>query len=464
MNLAELRERRNRVFQAMDALYRLRENESDGDFTPEDLAAYDRLQREYDELSVRIGAEEAKEAPIARAIDRGRRHAEMAREIAVPRRKSDPIELAPTAARRGTGQFSILRAIRGAISRSGLQGYELEYQQEMRAAGGRSRHDVEFDEGSQFFVPWDLPLDRRASGNGSPERRDFDTTAGAGGLATMTDSTMIEFLRNNLLMGQLGAKFMSDMANGGYTIPKQTGTGTVSWVAEGGTGSESQAAVGQVAFNPDGMIVGYTDLSRRVIYSSSYDAELLVREDLSGLVAVELDRVGWNGSGSGVVPLGIIQNSSCPTVAIGTNGGPPTWAAIVSLKTNVTVANVLNGKRAYVTTGAGEGKLKQTLIASAAASDMIWSLREDRINGAPAYSTEQIPSNLTKGSSGAVCSAVVYGAFENAAYAIWGPLDILVNPYSNDIGRLLRISVAQTADFNLRRPEAFSKIVDMTTT
>ena len=43
--------------------------------------------------------------------------------------------------------------------------------------------------------------------------------------------------------------------------------------------------------------------------------------------------------------------------------------------------------------------------------------------------SQQVPSNLTKGSASGTCSAVIYGDWSSLIVAQWGsPLDILVNP------------------------------------
>src|SRR5690606_10666975 len=125
------------------------------------------------------------------------------------------------------------------------------------------------------------------------------------------------------------------------------------------------------------------------------------------VLALELDRVGFNGSGSGAEPEGILQNSSVETVAIGLDGGPATHGTVVDLETNVASANADFGSLAYVTSPKGRGVLKQTVIGSNAAAKMIWENNE--INGYQAFATNQIPSNLTKGSYGTDLTAILFG-------------------------------------------------------
>ena len=44
--------------------------------------------------------------------------------------------------------------------------------------------------------------------------------------------------------------------------------------------------------------------------------------------------------------------------------------------------------------------------------------------------SNNVPSNLTKGSSSGVCSALIYGNFSDLLIGLFGDSEILVDPYS----------------------------------
>ena len=424
------------------AILKRAKDDGDRDLTDEEDAEFNRLCDERDGYDAELKKLEKREGRQARAT--AQQHApNMPRGIEpASEDRNDPV-IHPDRAR-----YSILRAIRRRAEGLPVDGYEGEISQEIARRMGK--------EPQSFFLPLTLPARSHLSG---AERRDFDTTAGTGGIPTILAPRMIDALRNRIVMTRLGAQLLTGMI-GNFSIPKLTGTGSAYWVAEGSAPTESAQSVGQVSFTPK-TLGAFTDITRKLMLQSSIDAEQLVMDDLMKVIAIELDRVGLNGSGSGAEPTGIMQNGACPTVALGTNGAAPTWDMLVDLETNVGDANIDVAGCAYVTSPVGRGKLKKTLHAGSTAADYLWDRRENTINGYPTAVTKQIPKTLTKGSSGAVCTAAVFGDFTQAVYAMWGALDLLVDPYTSSTTGTVRIVALQDVDFQLRNAAAFAKCVDM---
>jgi HK97 family phage major capsid protein len=134
---------------------------------------------------------------------------------------------------------------------------------------------------------------------------------------------------------------------------------------------------------------------------------------------------------------------------------------MIEMETDVADANADGLSLAYVTNARGRGVLKTTLKASAAGSTMLWE--NDMVNGYPALMSNQMPKNLVKGSSGAVCSSMLFGDFSQAIIALWTGVDILADPYTGGNEGATSIYAHQDFDFQVRYDEAFSKIVDMLT-
>jgi HK97 family phage major capsid protein len=270
---------------------------------------------------------------------------------------------------------------------------------------------------------------------------------------------MIEFLRNNMLARRLGARVMSGM-NGNFTIPKVTGTGTAYWVTEGNAPTESTQTIGAVTFTPK-TLGAFSDYSRAFLNQTSVDAEQFVREDLSMVQAIELDRVAFNGSGVAAEPEGIIPNASVNVVVMGTNGTQLTWAKIVEMESTIETQNALNGSLAFVTNPVVRGSMKGiTRVPSSTFPDYLWK-DDNTTNSYPAYSSNQIPKTLTKGTSAGICAAAIFGDFTQIIYALWGGLDTLVDPYTGGTAGNVRIITLQDADFHVRQPKAFSVIKDI---
>lgn len=338
-------------------------------------------------------------------------------------------------------RYSLLRAIERRAQGLPLDGYEGEVSQEIARRSGKAAQG--------FYLPFALPV----------ERRDLGTSQAAGVIqTTVLGNRFIDLLRNRVVLANLGATVMEDMV-GPFALPKQASSGAGYWVAEGNAPTESQQAIGQVSFTP-ATLGAFTDITRSLTKQTSMSAEQFVRDDLTRVLAIELDRTGINGSGSGAQPTGILQDSEIATVAIGTNGGAPTWAKIVEMESTVAAANADVASMAYLTSALGRGKLKTTEKGSAGYPVYLWD-SGNLVNGYRAVATNQVPSNLSKG-SGSNLTAAIFGDFSALVMAMWGGVDIVVDPYSQSTSGTVRVVALVDAQIKFRTKESLCKIVDMT--
>ena len=297
-------------------------------------------------------------------------------------------------------------------------------------------------------------------------KRDLSVgTATAGGHTVSTDllaSSFIDILRNNMVVAQR-ATTLTDLV-GNIAIPRQTGGATAYWVAEAVAITESQQAFDQVTLSPE-TVGAFTDFSRKLMLQSSIDVEAFVRSDLTRVLALEIDRVCINGSGSSNQPEGILNVTGIGDVAGGTNGAAPDWADIVDLESAVAADNANVGDLVYVTNQKVRGRLKKTFVDSGSNAERVWDTRAGNqpLNGLEALVTNQVPSNLVKGSSGAVCSAILYGNFSDLILAMWGGLDITVDPYTGSTSGNVRVVALQDVDVAVRHPESFAAMLDALT-
>lgn len=339
-------------------------------------------------------------------------------------------------------RYSVVKAIRDVVEFGQVRGLEREVSDEIARASGKSLK-------GNFFMPM--------------QTFNLDTSTGAGLVETIKDfSNFIELLRSKMTAQTVGATVLSDLY-GNIQLPRQSGGGTAYWIAANGSNTiTSSNQTSDYAGLAQKTVGAQTTYTRQMLKQTSMDVEAFVQNDLATVVALELDRVGFAGSGSGAVPEGILYNSDVTTVALGSpDGGAPTWAKMVEMETAVAAENADIGKLAYVTTPQGRGKMKSTVAASSTAK-FIWA-DDNTINGYSAYASNQLPHDLTKGSYGTGLSSAIFGNFADLIYGLWGGLDILVNPYTGDAAGSVRITALQDADVCLRHPESFSIIVDMAT-
>lgn len=293
-------------------------------------------------------------------------------------------------------------------------------------------------------------------------------TAGGNLVATeLLGSSFIELLRNALVLDQLGVTFLRDLS-GNIAIPKQTGDATGYWVAENAAPTESQQTVGQLLLTPK-TIGAYCDFSRKLLIQSSIDVEAFIRADLAAILARMIQVGAINGDGTGGAPTGILNTSGIGSVAGGTNGLAPTYAHMVDLETAVGQANGDVGNLRFLTNSKVRGKLRKTEIFTGTSGHPVFtsqpgSAGNGDILGYDAVVTNSVPSNLVKGSSGAVCSAAIFGAWQQLIVALWGGLDIMLDPYTGSASGTRRVVAFQDVDIGVRQVAAFAAMKDALTT
>lgn len=306
-----------------------------------------------------------------------------------------------------------------------------------------------------FLLPWNAPLARK---------RAADTTTWAGTIQTTVMGTLIDLLRPKLALARLGARVLTGL-DGPFNMPKKTSAPTAAWVAEGASLTPAQAAIGNVAWTPK-TVGASTEITRKLLIASSsnFDIQEMVEDDLTDAIAQAVEIAAINGSGSGAQPLGILQRGgSVNSIAMGTNGGPLTWKVLNQVIGKVEGSNAPADKRGWLinpTTLAWMGGTPR----EAGQPKYLWDADNPGfpIAAYRAETTTNLPSNLTKG-SGTNLSALIYGNWAEMIIAMFSGIDVVVNPYSLDLSGGIRITAFQDCDVNLRYPEAFCFISDLTT-
>lgn len=298
-----------------------------------------------------------------------------------------------------------------------------------------------------------------------------DLTAGAptgGGNLVATEvlgSSFIDLLRNAMILDRLGVTVLNDLS-GNIAIPSQTGAATSYWVAEGVAPTESQQTIGQVPLTPK-TIGAFTDFTRRLLLQSSIAVELFVRMDLARVLASGVQDGAFNGTGTGNQPTGLANISGIGSVAMGTNGGAPTYDMYVDLETAVSNANADVGNMAYVTNSKVRGKSRKTQEFSSTNGKPVWTSGRERgigdVLGYDAYVTNTIPSNLTKGSASGICSAAYFANWSDFLVGFWGGVDIMLDPYALSTSGGKRVIALQDVDFNVRNVGSFAAVKDVLT-
>lgn len=287
-------------------------------------------------------------------------------------------------------------------------------------------------------------------------------TNNAGGFAVQTDvpgASFIDALRNAMVLNGLGTQFLTGLV-GNVAIPKLSAGATAYWVAENNAPTESQQTLAQVTLSPK-TVGAYVDFSRRLTLQASIDVEGMVQRDLATTLGLAIQQAAISGSGSSNQPSGILTQVTASVIG-GTNGLAPTWAHIVQLESDVATANADVGSLAYLTNAKVRGKLKGTSKVSGQ-NGFVWDGGTTPVNGYNAAVTNAVPSNLTKGTSSGVCSAIIFGNFADLVIGMWGGLDLMVDPYTGSNAGTVRVVALQDVDVALRNTVSFATMVDALT-
>ena len=317
--------------------------------------------------------------------------------------------------------------------------------------------DVRGKASQGLLIPFDI-LSR------SLVQRDLNVgTATAGGNLVATNllsASFIDLLRNAMVIDGLGTQMLTGLV-GNIAIPGQSGAATAYWVTEGNAPTESQQTIRQVTMSPK-TVGAFTDISRKLILQESIGVEAFVQRDLATVIGLAIQSVAIQGGGSNE-PNGILATAGIGDVAGGTNGAAPTWANIVELESDVSVANADVGSLAYLTNARVRGRLKTTYEDGPGSGIRVWQNGDTPLNGYRAAVTNAVPSNLTKGTANGICSAIIFGNFADLMIGMWGGLDLTVDPYSNSTSGTVRVVALQDVDVAVRNAVSFSAMRDALT-
>jgi len=341
--------------------------------------------------------------------------------------------------------YSFMKAVRGLVNGSGLQGLEREVSEDIAKRSGR--------EARGFYAPDSFWTGRRDLTVG---------TATAGGHLKPTDhmgDQFVDALRARLVFNELGARFMTGL-KGDVAIPKLATGVSAGFVAENGATSEVNAVFAQITMSPKSL-GAFTDVSRLLMIQSDPSVEQIVRDDLLNAVAQKVEDVAIEGGGSNE-PTGITGTAGIGSVAIGTNGGDLTWQAITDLVKEVEVDNAaINGNTlAYLTNPKVKSHMASTPKVASTDSVMLLDAPWDSLYGYDLAVTNNVPSDLTKGTLDPA-SAMIFGDFSQLMIGFFSTPDVLIDPYTAGSTGAVRIRVMQEMDVAVRHAQSFAACLDI---
>ena len=288
------------------------------------------------------------------------------------------------------------------------------------------------------------------------DKRALDVaTDGTDLVAVNNASAIIPVLRPNPIVGSLGATIITGLV-GDLDLPRQSSATAATWEGENDANAESTPGFNKLSLTPK-RLGAYTEISKQLLAQRSPSVDALVRSDLEIAIANALDVAAINGAGSGGVPEGILNVTGIGNVIGGTNGAVPTFANMVALETAINSANADGDSMAYLTTPGIKGFLK-TKVKEAGQASYVYE--GNQINGYNAFTSTNVPSTLTKGTSSGNCHAIVFGNWRELILAQWAGVDIVVDPYSLSKNAKIQLVINAWYDVAVRHAASFSAMKD----
>lgn len=347
-------------------------------------------------------------------------------------------------------EFSLAGMIASAIGSPipGLDlGPSLEITQELRArAGGHA------------FLGFPAPrqaLWLRADYARRLERRaDISTTLPATGpganlIPLALDGAYVDALRARTVVIAAGAQMIDDLV-GDLDIPRMKETGQVGWAAEGDEFMETTEAFDRVSFRPKtcGSISSYS--RNMLLQAQNPGIEMIIRDDLSRLLALEFDRVALCGSGIGPQPLGLVRNPLVQHYAETEFG----YLHNVEMRAMLTGANVDLTSLGWIGNSRIDGWSLSALdaVSRPLGKGIVFLGLADYVSNVATAENVTGPPPQPQ-----IANPLLLGAWSDLYLAAWSALDILPNALADSAYRrgAVLVRALMTVDVNVRHPESF---------
>ena len=325
------------------------------------------------------------------------------------------------------GRVNVLDAIAAQIENRSVTGALAEFQAEAKRQGLTARN-------GGILVPTSIF-----------EKRATMTTTGAA--AVVPDDyradQFIGLLRNSLIVRSLGARVLTGL-KGDTVIPKATGAATAYWLNEGDALTESGTTYGSIKLEPK-TVGALTAFSRNLALQSNPSIEALLRDDISAVVGLAVDKALIHGTAVAKQPVGILNVVGIQTASLATL----TWAGIMTMLEKLGLENIT--PNAALTHPKVATKLRSVLTADGLPG---WLLDDNgRLAGIPTSVTNQLDAKAGSPATG----RLIVGDFSQIVVGEWGVTEILANPYATGYYEKgdVQLRIMHTMDAVVRHPKAF---------
>jgi len=329
--------------------------------------------------------------------------------------------------------FDFKRFLNTAAGRTPLEGAEAEVVSETKKAYENSGLAVD-----GYTIPTAL-FNAHAAG----------TTNAGEELIVTTQGDFIRSLKPYSVMIPAGAQVREGLVGileyGANTTPAEAGSRTEVQAAEDFT----MNTVNRTLAPQRGAVKSL--FSKSLMLQTSYNIQEEIRSELLAAMMTRIDKhaviESYTNAGS--------------TVAIGTNGGAITRAKVIELMFAPLKSNS-NGLNNSFITNPFVAEAASNIAIDAGSGRFLWNPEvPNSFMGRPAYVTNNVPSNLSKGSASGTLSSLIYGDFSSVTIGMWGGLDLVVDNYTVAETGQIKLVLNFFHDSVVRQPGNLAAINDI---
>lgn len=421
-----------------------------GELTEEQRKRHDGLEADIRSIDSRLDVMEK------RAEDE-KKQAELERRARAPHFSGgvpDPASSGPSRGeQRNIARFSLGRALRCAANNQPLDGIEGEMadegRQEARAAGIEPA-------GQNSIMISSIAL------SGGIEQRAGEhlvgTPTAGGNLVETSVGSLLDALFESLVFSRLGADINTGLV-GNLQINRM-----VRGTAPAEKSEIAAADKHTITFQPHTLsprrLPTFAEISKQLFLQSS---ERNLERRVTRHILTEL-RVAMEKS----YVADILATAGIGAVVGGTNGVTPTYDHIVDIAGKISDANVDPDAIRYLLNTAVQTYLTKQPLAedgsgNAVDSAKVLSPGSNLLAGRPYAVSNVVPSDLDKGSSTGVCSAILAGQFDGYTIAQFGGMEFIVDPFTKATNGMNVVHAAVYHDGVVTDPAKFSAMQDALT-
>jgi HK97 family phage major capsid protein len=275
-------------------------------------------------------------------------------------------------------------------------------------------------------------------------------------LVATTPMGFIDAVYAKTLLVELGAKTMSGLT-GNVDLPYMSTGPATEWLPENEESVDAAAALNKYSLTPK-RIGNFVPLSKLLLAQNSVSIEQIIWNHLITATAVKLQ--GGAIAGGTHACTGLLATSGIGSVVGGDNGAAPTHAHMLALIKEVAIDNCDFGALAFLCSPSARWKLQSTAIESGH-PERVWNpIVQDQLLGFRAGVTSLVPDTLTKGNQAAVCSAIIFGNWNEMTIGQFGAIDLTVDNLTKAKEYIVNLIINAFYDVAITRPEAFAAMKD----